>query len=450
MKKCSNCGKPIKDDVSFCIFCGEKQDATKTEKKDKKSRKKRLIAGVAILILVVVGGIGYNYYQEATAKNTVAHLFDSSSTLNEGNTEEDIAIAAKKVKHMYSSKLKNKLTVDLTAAASMLAVVEGSKEALNDENILNEEATIKELDSIKENLEKVKSYSPVFYEEYTKIYSIAQQQYKLHTNLEKEIESAYNDGNIKEDTTRDVYEGLVSMNEAVKNVAIKETFTAKLNEIEEVIKKVEEEKASKNTANLTEGEMTNRILAYYFSKSDIIDDSSKVKFFVEYSSSPTDGTIMYYNPGSGMGLTKGNYTINENGDFQLTDMPFDEVNQQYNGNIFDEVSQEMINSIPKYAASSFMGTWTTDNLLITITEESVGVGVQESGNAMFGEIIDQTFDKNSNTLAVSLFSSANPLDGIPQDKYLDLEFKLKEIDGEMYIEFEGEDYISNDGYGLNW
>ncbi|MER2173137.1 MAG: hypothetical protein ABS911_00560 [Carnobacterium sp.] len=448
MKKCVNCGKSIKDDVSFCIFCGEKQDVTKIEKKDKKSQKMGLKAGVVILILVLVGVVGFNYYQEATAKNTVAHLFDSSNTLNESITEDDIAIATKKVNHVNDSKLKKKLSIDVAAATSMIAVVEGSKEVLNDENILNEKSTIKELDSIKESLEKVKTYSPTFYKEYTEIYSTAQEQYNLHTNLEKEIESVYNDGTIKGDTTRDEYEGLVSMNESVKNVTLKEIFTAKLNEIEEVMEKIEEEKASKNTANLTEDEMTNRILAYYFSKSDITDDSSKVKFSVDYSSTPNTGTIMYYNPGSMMGMGKGNYTVSENGDFQLTNFAFEEIEHQYDGNILDEVSQEMIDAIPKYATSSFMGTWTTDNLLITITEESVVVAVQESGNGMFGEIIDQTFDKNSNTLAVSLFSSANPLDGIPQDKYLDLEFKLKEIGGKMYIEYEGEDYISNDGYGL--
>lgn len=370
MEKCLNCGKEIDNDVKFCEFCGEKQ----VEKKMVKNKKKGFIIGISILILVVIGGFGYNYYQETIAENSVAHLFDSNQVLNEEITKEDIENATKKADHVFDSELKSKLTIDLQAATNMLAVVKISKEVLVDDDILIEEISNLELESFSENLEKVKTYSPVFYEKYTKIYSTAQQQYELNTNLEKEIESVFNDGNIQEDITREEYDNLVSMNESVKNVTVKELFSEKLNEVEEFIKKVEE-KEIKDTADLPES-----------------------------------------------------------------------INSRNNENRSDEVSKETVETTLEHTPSSFIGAWTTSNLVVKISEEEIAIGVQGSDNGVFGEITNQSFDSTTDILNVSIVSLANSFMGTTQDEYFDFAFKLKEVNGEMYIEYDGEDYIRNDAF----
>lgn len=398
MKKCSNCGKSVENNASFCYFCGEKQTINKTVKK---SKKKGLVIGLSLLILIVIGGFGFSYYQNKTVESSVASLFDSNQALNKNVTGDKLEKITKEVNQVIKPRTKKRLKKDTTIAAQMLSVVETSKEVMNDENILNEEATSKQLNHIKENLEKVKSFSLTFYKDHLARYTIAQEQLELQTNINKKIEAAYNDGSVKKGTTRDAYEEIVSTNKKIMNETIKEKILFKLAEIEKEVLRAEEA-ARKNIANLSSDEITKRVLAHYFNKSGIIDDSSKIKFFVEPNSSFNDGSIMYYNPGAGMGMVKGSYKLADNGDFQLTVAPYDELDTQYNGNIFDDVSQEMIDAIPKYAASSFIGNWEYENLFIMITEEDFAIGYQESDNFIYGEITEKIFDKNTDTLSLKI------------------------------------------------
>lgn len=104
---------------------------------------------------------------------------------------------------------------------------------------------------------------------------------------------------------------------------------------------------------------------------------------------------MYYNPGAGMGMVKGSYELTDNGDFQLIVAPFIEIDPQYNGNIFDDVSQKMLGAIPEFAESSFIGNWEHENLFIMIKENDFAIGYQQSDNFRYGEITEQLFDKNN-------------------------------------------------------
>lgn len=81
--------------------------------------------------------------------------------------------------------------------------------------MVSEEATNKQLELIKDNLEKTKSFSPTFYNDFLVRYTTAREQFELYSNVDKQIGEIYNDGSIKKDTTRDTYEELVSMNKEI-------------------------------------------------------------------------------------------------------------------------------------------------------------------------------------------------------------------------------------------
>ncbi|MDO7864059.1 hypothetical protein [Brochothrix thermosphacta] len=214
-----------------------------------------------------------------------------------------------------------------------------------------------------------------------------------------------------------------------------------------------EEEARKNITNLSEVEIVNRVKAYYFIQTDITEDSVKVNYSVAYSGSPSNGDIMYLNPLTNTSSVEGSYTLTNRGDFKYTDATGN-VLPEYNGNIFDDVSQEMIDAIPEFVPpseekiddtpeftqSSFMGDWTSENLIISITESEVVMGKQQSGSAVFGHIVEQSFDGNTNTLSISAYEEANRLNGASKDREFNVQFDIKQNEGETYIEYQGKKF----------
>lgn len=412
MKKCSKCKKKISDDTIICNFCGEQQDISRSGRSLKKNKKKTLIISLCFvgLLVILAGGFLYMQHQNEVAKKDVAALFDS----------DKLAMVNRTVSKVINPQVKKSLQEDLITATSMLNVNEGLKAILNDENIINEKVTTK--------------------------------QYNEYIKLVKEIEALYKNTNINEDTSRAIYEKLMSRNEKIKNDSLKKNLATKLTGIEKELLKSEEE-ARKNIINLSEVEIVNRVKAYYFSQTDITDDSVKVNYSVAYSGSPSNGDIMYLNPLTNTSSVEGSYTLTNRGDFKYTDATGN-VLPEYNGNIFDDVSQEMIDAIPEFVPpseetiddtpeftqSSFMGDWTSENLIISITESEVVMGKQQSGSAVFGHIVEQSFDGNTNTLSISAYEEANRLNDASKDREFNVQFVIKQNEGETYIEYQGKKF----------
>lgn len=454
MEKCSKCKKKISDDTIICNFCGEQQDISRSGRALKKNKKKTLIISLCFvgLLVILAGGFLYMQHQNEVAKKDVAALFDSDNLLKEDVTSDKLAMVNRTVSKVINPQVKKSLQEDLITATSMLNVNEGLKAVLNDENIINEKVTTKQLNDIKDSLDKVKSVSKKFYADNIKSYSSAQQQYNEYIKLVKEIEALYKNTNINEDTSRAIYEKLMSRNEKIKNDSLKKNLATKLTGIEKELLKSEEE-ARKNIINLSEVEIVNRVKAYYFSQTDITDDSVKVNYSVAYSGSPSNGDIMYLNPLTNTSSVEGSYTLTNRGDFKYTDATGN-VLPEYNGNIFDDVSQEMIDAIPEFVPpseetiddtpeftqSSFMGDWTSENLIISITESEVVMGKQQSGSAVFGHIVEQSFDGNTNTLSISAYEEANRLNGASKDREFNVQFVIKQNEGETYIEYQGKKF----------
>ncbi|SLN01630.1 hypothetical protein FM106_21135 [Brachybacterium faecium] len=225
MKKCSKCKKKISDDTIICNFCGEQQDISRSGRALKKNKKKNLIISLCFvgLLVILAGGFLYMQHQNEVAKKDVAALFDSDNLLKEDVTSDKLAMVNRTVSKVINPQVKKSLQEDLITATSMLNVNEGLKAILNDENIINEKVTTKQLNDIKDSLDKVKSVSKKFYADNIKSYSSAQQQYNEYIKLVKEIEALYKNTNINEDTSRAIYEKLMSRNEKIKNDSLKKT-----------------------------------------------------------------------------------------------------------------------------------------------------------------------------------------------------------------------------------
>ncbi|EUJ37265.1 hypothetical protein BTHER_05490 [Brochothrix thermosphacta DSM 20171 = FSL F6-1036] len=168
-------------------------------------------------------------HQNEVAKKDVAALFDSDNLLKEDVTSDKLAMVNRTVSKVINPQVKKSLQEDLITATSMLNVNEGLKAILNDENIINEKVTTKQLNDIKDSLDKVKSVSKKFYADNIKSYSSAQQQYNEYIKLVKEIETLYKNTNINEDTSRAIYEKLMSRNEKIKNDSLKKKLSYQIN-----------------------------------------------------------------------------------------------------------------------------------------------------------------------------------------------------------------------------
>lgn len=253
MNKCKKCGKMVREESSFCENCGQKQTP---EGKKRKSKKGFIFSGLA-LILLLIGGFTYSSYENkveenkiSEAKASVASLFDSKNAINEKIAEKDILRADIKVDRLKNSRIKNTLNDDIKMASKMATIDDQLSVLASNDTIIDEKEKIKELKSVKKELEGTKEYSLSFYNRYSDEYKVVQEQYEAQENLEEELNLAQVGDDDK--VTRDMYDHLVSQNEKIKNPAVKENFTVLLDKMANRLEERESKEKDSELARLEE------------------------------------------------------------------------------------------------------------------------------------------------------------------------------------------------------